>query len=68
VILYSGTDRETQWRPRYAPALVMRRSTPCAPCYRFTCPTHMECLDIPPAEVARAALSLIPGVRTEVTA
>ena len=31
---------------------------PCAPCYRFTCPYAMECLDIPPEEVVEAALAL----------
>lgn len=52
VILYSGTDLEEQWQPRTAPARLLRRPTPCDPCYRFECPFRLECLDIPPSEVA----------------
>jgi ADP-heptose:LPS heptosyltransferase len=59
VITYSGTDREEQWRPRSAPAALLRRPTACSPCYGFQCPYHMECLDIPPAEVVGAALGLL---------
>ncbi|HEY8491697.1 MAG TPA: glycosyltransferase family 9 protein [Dehalococcoidia bacterium] len=59
VVTYSGTDREEQWRPRTAPAALLRRPTPCSPCYRFTCPYGLACLDIPPAEVACAALGLL---------
>jgi ADP-heptose:LPS heptosyltransferase len=51
VILFAGTDLESQWRPRTAPAVLLRRPTACAPCYRFECPTAHECLDIPPEEV-----------------
>lgn len=59
VILYSGTELESQWEPRSAPALLLRRDTSCSPCYGFTCPYDMECLDIPPSEVADAALRLL---------
>lgn len=59
VVTYSGTDREEQWRPRAAPAALLRRPTGCSPCYRFTCPYDGACLDIPPAEVACAALGLL---------
>jgi ADP-heptose:LPS heptosyltransferase len=59
VILYSGTDLEEQWQPRTAPSRLLRRPTPCDPCYRFECPFHMECLDIPPAEVVEACESLL---------
>ena len=58
VILYSGTDRESQWAPRHAPARLLRRPTACAPCYRFTCPYDLECLAIPPEEVVAQALGL----------
>jgi ADP-heptose:LPS heptosyltransferase len=54
VVLYSGTDLEEQWRPRAAPAFLLRRPTQCEPCYRFECPYQMECLDIPASEVLAA--------------
>lgn len=59
VVLYSGTDQEEQWRPRRAPARLLRRPTACAPCRAFTCPHQMECLDIPPAAVVEAAMELL---------
>ncbi|HEX6304168.1 MAG TPA: glycosyltransferase family 9 protein [Anaerolineales bacterium] len=59
VILYSGTELESQWRPRHAPARLLRRYTPCSPCYAFECPYAMQCLDIPPEEVASTALELL---------
>lgn len=59
VITFSGTDLESQWRPRTAPAVILRRPTACAPCYRFECPTALECLDIPPEEVVAAGLHLL---------
>lgn len=63
VVTYSGTDLVSQWRPRNAPAVMLSRPTTCAPCYGFTCARvgadHMGCLDIPPLEVARAALTLL---------
>jgi ADP-heptose:LPS heptosyltransferase len=52
VVLYSGTDDEEQWRPRFTPARLLRRETPCHPCYRFDCPIGQPCLDISPEEVA----------------
>lgn len=57
--LYSGTDLESQWRPRAVPHRLLRRETPCHPCYRFDCPFDMACLAIPPAEVAAVALELL---------
>ena len=48
VILYSGTEYESQWQPRHSPFRLLRRPTPCSPCYAFTCPYNMECLAIPP--------------------
>ena len=59
VVLFSGTELEGQWRPRDAPHRLLRRETWCSPCYAFTCPYNLECLDIPPEEVAEAALSLL---------
>jgi ADP-heptose:LPS heptosyltransferase len=59
VVLYSGTELESQWRPRVTPHRLLRRSTPCSPCYAFTCPFHLECLDFAPREVVSTALELL---------
>jgi ADP-heptose:LPS heptosyltransferase len=63
VVLFSGTELEQQWRPRSAPHRLLRRETWCSPCYAFTCPYNLGCLDIPPEEVARAGLSLLAKVQ-----
>jgi ADP-heptose:LPS heptosyltransferase len=57
--LYSGTDHESQWQPRVVPHRILRRPTPCYPCYRFSCPIGQPCLDIPATEVADEAEALI---------
>ncbi|MGZ3667880.1 MAG: glycosyltransferase family 9 protein [Ktedonobacterales bacterium] len=59
VVLYSGTEYEEQWRPRATRARLLRRPTPCQPCYLFECPIGLPCLDIPPEEVAAAALEVL---------
>lgn len=59
VVLFAGTEREAQWRPRQTRARLLRRATPCHPCYRFECPYELPCLAIPPSEVATAVLELI---------
>ena len=59
VVLYSGTEYESQWRPRSAEAVLLNRPVPCSPCYNFTCPYNMECLDIPPEEIISAVLRLL---------
>ena len=59
VVLYSGTDLESQWQPRHTASVVLRRETNCHPCYRFDCPFDMECLDIAPADVVAAGLRLL---------
>lgn len=64
VILYSGTELESQWGPRAAPTRLLRRPTPCSPCYNFTCPYNMECLDIPPEEVLAEALGVMGDSET----
>lgn len=63
VVLYAGTDLESQWRPRRAPAVLLRRPVPCAPCYGFRCPFGLECLDVAPAEVVATALGLLGAAR-----
>ncbi|EYB69160.1 hypothetical protein DEIPH_ctg011orf0147 [Deinococcus phoenicis] len=59
LVTYSGTDYESQWRPRHAPSVLLRRPTPCHPCYAFECPFHLECLAFSPEEVAQAGLELL---------
>jgi ADP-heptose:LPS heptosyltransferase len=59
VVLFSGTELEEQWRPRSARHRLLRRETWCSPCYTFECPYNLQCLDIPPEEVAQAGLSLL---------
>lgn len=63
VILYSGTEYLTQWQPRTSPARLLRRETHCSPCFRFTCPYALECLDVPPQEVVDAVLKLLAETR-----
>jgi ADP-heptose:LPS heptosyltransferase len=59
VVLFAGTELEEQWRPRGTRARLLRRPTPCHPCYRFTCPYEgLPCLDLPPSEVVAAVLDL----------
>ncbi|MEB3357774.1 MAG: glycosyltransferase family 9 protein [Synechococcales bacterium] len=62
VILFAGTELERQWRPRSTRAILLRRPTPCSPCYQFTCPYDLECLDIAPEAVVEAGLSLLKEV------
>jgi ADP-heptose:LPS heptosyltransferase len=57
--LFAGTEYEEQWRPRYTRAQLLRISTPCQPCYLFTCPIGQLCLDITPEEVVAAAELLL---------
>ncbi|MBL1178646.1 MAG: glycosyltransferase family 9 protein [Pantanalinema sp. GBBB05] len=59
VVLYSGTDRESQWQPRHSPSRLLRRPTDCSPCYAFTCPYDRQCLDISPETIVVTALELI---------
>ena len=59
VVLFSGTDLESQWRPRQSRARLLRIATPCAPCYRFDCPYGNACLDIPAERVVDECLRLL---------
>ncbi|MDB9526300.1 glycosyltransferase family 9 protein [Oscillatoria sp. CS-180] len=59
VILFAGTELEQQWQPRQTQARLLRRPTPCSPCYAFTCPYELECLDVPSQAIVEAALSLL---------
>lgn len=59
VVLFAGTEQERQWRPRHSPSRLLRRSTVCSPCYAFTCPYDLQCLDIAPETVVAAGLDLL---------
>lgn len=63
VVLFSGTDLASQWRPRTIAARLLRRPTACTPCYRFDCPIGLPCLDIEPFEVVAALVTLLAGSR-----
>jgi ADP-heptose:LPS heptosyltransferase len=59
VVLYAGTELESQWRPRHSPARLLTRPTACRPCYLFDCPVAGHpCLAVPIAEVVAAGLEL----------
>lgn len=59
VALFAGTELASQWRPRRSPATLLSRSVACSPCYNFTCPYDMACLDLPPELVIGEALRLL---------
>jgi len=59
VCLFAGTELESQWRPRFTQARLLRRPTKCQPCYLFECPIGQPCLEIPPEEVVEAAEQLL---------
>lgn len=61
VALFAGTDLEEQWQPRATPVRLLRRPTPCYPCYRFDCPIGQPCLAIEPAEVVATVAALLPA-------
>lgn len=58
VVMFAGTEYESQWRPRHNLSHLLRRPTSCSPCYAFSCPYQLECLDIPAEDVAMAGLDL----------
>jgi ADP-heptose:LPS heptosyltransferase len=61
VVMYSGTEYESQWKPRSSPFRLLRKPTDCSPCFSFECPYSLECLDIPSEEVVENALNLLRG-------
>jgi ADP-heptose:LPS heptosyltransferase len=65
VVLFAGTEQERQWCPRHAPVRLLRRPTVCSPCYAFTCPYDLECLDISPETVVTAGLELLQKKRKD---
>lgn len=63
VALFSGTDYESQWEPRFTASRILRRPTPCHPCYLFECPIGKPCLDVSPQEVVEAVTGLRRSAR-----
>lgn len=61
VILFSGTELLEQWAPNTPDARFLFRPVPCSPCHGFQCPYQLECLDIPPQDVAQEVLNLLRG-------
>jgi ADP-heptose:LPS heptosyltransferase len=59
VVLFSGTELESQWAPRRARTTILRQPTDCSPCYAFECPFEMQCLDIAPEAVAEAVVRMV---------
>ena len=59
VIMFAGTEYESQWQPRHTSSRLLRQPTPCSPCYAFTCPYNLECMDISPEQVVAAGLELL---------
>lgn len=59
VATYAGTERLGDVAPRAVPSALLTVPVPCSPCRQLTCPFHSECLDVPPARLAEAALGLL---------
>lgn len=59
VVTFSGTELRSQFAPRSTPAVLLGAFTSCTPCYAFTCPNHLACLDVDARDVASAGLSLL---------
>jgi ADP-heptose:LPS heptosyltransferase len=59
IIMFAGTELESQWQPRNGYSRLLRRPTACSPCYAFICPYNLECLDISPEEVVATGLELL---------
>jgi ADP-heptose:LPS heptosyltransferase len=57
-VAYAGTERPGDLVPRSVPAALLGREVACSPCRQLRCPFGHECLDVPAAELAGAALSL----------
>ncbi|MCU0547958.1 MAG: glycosyltransferase family 9 protein [Leptolyngbya sp. Prado105] len=59
VVLFAGTEQESQWQPRRSNHRLLRRPTVCSPCYLMTCPYTLQCLDIPASAIVEASLELL---------
>lgn len=59
LVMYAGTELESQWAPRTSPHVLLQREAVCSPCYRFECPHGHVCLAFTPGEVAAAGERLL---------
>ncbi len=59
VVTYAGTDPYERWAPRRTPSRLLSRDVDCAPCFAIDCPYALECLDVAPEAVARAAEEML---------
>jgi ADP-heptose:LPS heptosyltransferase len=57
--LFALTNPPEEWGPWRVPHRLLNREVPCRLCYSRVCPRGHECLRVPPAAVAEAALSLM---------
>ena len=58
-VTYAGTERRAELRPRAVPSALLGRDVVCSPCRQLRCPFEHECLDVPPGDLAAAALELV---------
>ena len=58
VVTYAGTERLGDVAPRSVQSVLLQVPVPCSPCRQLACPFHLECLDVAPVRLARAALQL----------
>lgn len=61
VVLFSGTNSASQWRPWGARVAVVRHDVPCSPCHRHRCPwiEHPCMSGISPLDVMACIESLV---------
>jgi ADP-heptose:LPS heptosyltransferase len=57
-VVYAGTERTSELRPRAVPTELLGVPVPCSPCRQLRCPYGHECLDVAAADLAAAALRL----------
>jgi ADP-heptose:LPS heptosyltransferase len=61
--LFALTNPPEEWGPWRVPHRLLNREVSCRLCYSRVCQRGQECLRVPPAAVADAALSLMRGER-----
>ncbi|MEK6237633.1 MAG: glycosyltransferase family 9 protein, partial [Planctomycetales bacterium] len=61
VVLFSGTNRPEQWRPRGADVRVLREPVSCSPCHCSACPLdeHLCMTRLQPSRVLDALLGVL---------
>jgi ADP-heptose:LPS heptosyltransferase len=64
LVLFAGTDRESNWAPRYTRSVTLRHPTGCAPCFAFDCPFDQECLGVREDTAVASAATLLSRPHT----